>query len=110
LEVVELSTAQDVVGDCVAALVRTFPIEDVWLLEANAAKECQLASPINLIVVVPDGSEAHVIERAAVELVRKHPEWSEIDIFAFPLSVITRIPRPLLVKMALTAGRNIYCK
>jgi hypothetical protein len=105
-----MNTMQDIVDDCVAALVKAFPIEDVWLLEANSAKECELESPVNLIVIVPDESEAHVIERAAVELVRKRPEWSEIDVFAFPLSVITRIPRPLLVKMALTAGRNIYCK
>jgi hypothetical protein len=101
---------QDVVGDCVAALVKDFPIEDVWLLEANAAKECQLESPLNLIAIVPDDCEADVIESAAVEMVRKRPEWSEIDIFAFPLAVITRIPRPLLVKMALTSGRNVYCK
>jgi hypothetical protein len=105
-----MNTMQDIVDDCVAALVKAFPIEDVWLLEANSAKECELESPVNLIVIVPDESEAHVIERAAVELVRKRPEWSEIDVFAFPLSVITRIPRPLLVKMALTGGRNIYCK
>jgi hypothetical protein len=105
-----MNTMQDIVDDCVAALVKAFPIEDVWLLEAKSAKECELDSPVNLIVIVPDGSEAHVIERAAVELVRKHPEWSEIDVFAFPLSVITRIPRPLLVKMALTGGRNVYCK
>jgi hypothetical protein len=105
-----MNAMQDVVDDCVATLVKTFPIEDVWLLEANSAKECELDSPVNLIVIVPDESEAHVIERAAVELVRKRPEWNEIDVFAFPLSAITRIPRPLLVKMALTGGRNIYCK
>jgi len=105
-----MNTMQDLADECVAALVKAFPIEDVWLLEAGAAKECELDSPINLIVIVPDGSEAHIIESAAVEMVRKRPEWSEIDVFAFPLSVITRIPRPLLVKMVLTSGRNIYSK
>ena len=105
-----MNTMQDLADDCVASLTAAFPIEDVWLLEAKAAKECELDSPINLIVIVPDESEAHVIESAAVEMVRKRPEWSEIDVFAFPLSVITRIPRPLVVKMALTGGRNIYCK
>ena len=69
-----------------------------------------MESPINLFLIVPDVSEAHVIESAALEMVRKRPEWSDIDVFAFPLSVITRIPRPLLVEMALTSGRNIYCK
>jgi hypothetical protein len=105
-----MNTAHDLVGDCVSALVEKFPIEDIWLLEAKAAKECQLDSPINLIVIVSDDSEADVIEKAAIEMVRKRPEWSEIEVFAFPLAVITRIPRPLLVKMALTSGRNIYCK
>ena len=105
-----MSTMRDLADDCVAALVEAFPIEDVWLLEAKAAKECELESPINLFLIVPDVSEAHVIESAALEMVCKRPEWSDIDVFAFPLSVITRIPRPLVVKMALTSGRNIYCK
>ena len=85
-------------------------MEDIWMLEAKAAKECELESPLNLVLIVPDDSQADVIERAAIEMVRKRPEWSEIDVFAFPLSVITRIPRPLLVKMALSSGRNVYCK
>ena len=105
-----MNTMQDLADDFVASLAAAFPIEDVWLLEAKAAKECELDSPINLIVIVPDDSEAHLIESAAVEMIRKRPEWSEIDVFAFPLSVITRIPRPLVVKMALTSGRNIYSK
>ena len=50
----------DFADDCVAALVEAFPIEDVWLLEAKAAKECELDSPINLIVIVSDDSEAHI--------------------------------------------------
>jgi hypothetical protein len=105
-----MNTTQDVAEDCVAALAKAFPLEDVWLLEAKAANECELDSPINLILIVPEESEAHVIESAAVEMIRKRPEWSEIDVFAFPLSVITRTPRPLLVKMALTSGRNVYCR
>jgi hypothetical protein len=105
-----MNTVQDLVSNCVAALVESFPIEDIWMLEAKAAKECGLESPVNLIVIVPDESQADSIEKAAIEMVRKRPEWSEIDIFAFPLSVITRIPRPLLVKMALSSGRNVYCK
>ncbi len=105
-----MNTVQDLVSNCVAALVEGFPIEDIWMLEAKAAKECGLESPVNLVLIVPDESQADAIEKAAIEMVRKRPEWSEIDIFAFPLSVITRIPRPLLVKMALSSGRNVYCK
>ena len=105
-----MTTVPDLVSDCIAALVESFPIEDIWMLEAKAAKECELESPLNLVLIVPDDSQAEVIERAAIEMVRKRPEWSDIDVFAFPLSVITRIPRPLLVKMALSSGRNVYCK
>jgi hypothetical protein len=105
-----MTTVPDLVSDCIAALVESFPMEDIWMLEAKAAKECELESPLNLVLIVPDDSQAEVIERAAIEMVRKRPEWSEIDVFAFPLSVITRIPRPLLVKMALSSGRNVYCK
>ena len=105
-----MTTVPDLVSDCIAALVESFPMEDIWMLEAKAAKECELESPLNLVLIVPDDSQADVIERAAIEMVRKRPEWSEIDVFAFPLSVITRIPRPLLVKMALSSGRNVYCK
>ncbi|HEY5814615.1 MAG TPA: hypothetical protein VIT23_18420 [Terrimicrobiaceae bacterium] len=105
-----MKTMQEIPAECVAALAKAFPIEDIWLLEARAAKECELTSPLNLIVIVPDGSEFDKIEGAASEMIRKRPEWSGIDIFAFPLSAISKIPRPLLVKMALTSGKNIYCK
>jgi hypothetical protein len=69
-----MSTMRDLADDCMAALVEAFPIEDVWLLEAKAAKECELESPINLFLIVPDVSEAHAIESAALEMVRKRPE------------------------------------
>ncbi|HEY5780201.1 MAG TPA: hypothetical protein VIT00_15775 [Terrimicrobiaceae bacterium] len=105
-----MNTIEDRLEEFLAALVRAFPIEDVWLLEAGKAKECALERPTNFIVIVPDGSDAHVIERAAADLILKRPEWSGIDVFVFPLSTITRTPRPLLVKMALTSGANIYCK
>ena len=49
-----MTTVQDLVSDCVAALVESFPIEDIWMLEAKAAKECGLESPINLVLIVPD--------------------------------------------------------
>jgi hypothetical protein len=103
-----MNTIQDLAGECTKALVAAFPIEDVWLLEANAAKECGLKSPANLILIVRDDSQAHVVERAALEMIRKQPDWNGIDVFGFSLSAITRTPRPLLLKMALSSGRNIY--
>ena len=105
-----MNVAQDRLDECVAALVGGFPVEDIWLLEAGAAKECALEKPANLIVIVPDTSEPHVVESAASELIRQRPEWNAMDVFVFPLSAVTRIPRPLLVKMALTSGRNLYCR
>jgi hypothetical protein len=105
-----MSTTQVKVDECVAALVVGFPIEDIWLLEPGRAKECHLDKPINLIVILTEGSEPHLIATAMEELIRKRTEWSGIEVFVFPLSAITRIPRPLLVKMALSAGTNIYGK
>jgi hypothetical protein len=105
-----VSATQVNVDECVAALVAGFPIEDIWLLEPGKAKECHLVKPINLIVILTEGSEPHVISAAIEELIRKRAEWSGIEVFVFPLSAITRIPRPLLVKMALSAGTNIYSK
>ena len=105
-----MSVTQANVDECVAVLVAGFPIEDIWLLEPTKAKECHLDKPVNLIVIVTEGSEPHVISTGIEELIRKRPEWSEIELFVFPLSAITRIPRPLLVKMALSAGTNIYSK
>ena len=40
-----MKTMQDLAGDCAAALAAAFPVKDVWLLEAKAAKECELESP-----------------------------------------------------------------
>jgi hypothetical protein len=105
-----MKLAEEHLKECVAALIADFPVEDVWLLEAGAANECALEKPLNLIVIVPDECQAYAIESAACEVIRRRPEWNKIDLHVFPLSAITRIPRPLLVKMALTSGRNIYCK
>jgi hypothetical protein len=105
-----MKLAEEHLDQCVAALIADFPVEDVWLLEAGAANECALEKPLNLIVIVPDACEAHVVESAACKVIRTRPEWSKIDLYVFPMSAITRIPRPLLVKMALKSGRNIYCK
>ena len=105
-----MSVTQANVDECVAALVAGFPIEDIWLLEPARAKECHLDKSVNLIVIVTEGSEPHLISAAIEGLIRKQADWSGIDVFVFPLSAITRIPRPLLVKMALSAGTNIYSR
>ena len=62
-------------------------------------------------MIVPDGPEPDSIAIAALEMIRQRSEWNEIDAFVFPLSANkTRIQPPVLVKMALSSGRNLYCK
>ena len=56
-----MSVTQANVDECVAALIASFPIEDIWLLEPARAKECHLDKPVNLIAIVIEGSEPHVI-------------------------------------------------
>ena len=56
-----MSVTQANVDECVAALVAGFPIEDIWLLEPARAKECHLDKSVNLIVIVTEGSEHHLI-------------------------------------------------
>jgi hypothetical protein len=105
-----MNALRDLAIDCSKALVAALPIEDVWFLEASAARECGLKSPANLILVVPDDSQPHVVERAALDLIRKQPDWNAVDVFSFPVSAVSRTPRPLLLKMALSSGRIIYSK
>lgn len=106
-----MSTLTAVLQSYVDELLKAHPaIEDIWLLEANAAHECALDAPYNLIVISPDDQEAHKVEHAARQLVRSRFEGSGIDVFVFSLSTMTRTPRPLMLKMALTSGENIYCK
>jgi hypothetical protein len=105
-----VNVAKDGLDELLTTLIEAFAVEDIWLLEAGSARECGLTKPVNLIVIVPDGSEAHVVERAAIELIRARPQWNETDLFVFPLSGLSRTPRPLLLKMALTSGENIYSK
>ena len=105
-----MNTAKDDLDERLATLIAAFPVEDIWLLEVGSARECGLAKPVNLIVIIPDGSEAYVVECAAIELIRARPEWNETDLFVFPLSALSRTPRPLLLKMALTSGENVYSK
>lgn len=91
-------------GQEVKTLTSTFPVEDIWLLEADG--EDFLEAPHNLIVIVPEDAGAHILEKkmkAALKVDEK-----SLDLFAFPLSAIERIPRPLMVKMALSRGRNLY--
>ena len=96
-------------ADCVAVLVKAFSIEDIWLLERDAANECGLEAAHNLVVVVPDSEPAHKVEAEVRKILAQQFAGAGIDAFVFPLSAVERIPRPLMVKMALTSGQRIYC-
>lgn len=98
------------IADCVAVLTKEFPVEDIWLLEAGQSVEWALEKPRNLLVIVPDDADAHVLNAKAGELLRQRLGETDIDVHVFPQSAIARMPRPLLVKMALTGGRNIYSR
>jgi hypothetical protein len=104
-----MNATSPLIDDWVAALVEVLPIEDIWLLEQKAARECGLDRAQNLIVAVPDAESSHEVESAARTLLAQRFQDSDLDVFVFPLSTVERIPRPLLVKMALTSGKRIYC-
>jgi len=88
----------------VKILKDSFPVEDIWLLEAQG--EDFLEASQNLIVIVPEDAESHLLEKKMQSALGT--DGKSLDVFAFPLSAIERIPRPLMVKMALSRGRNIY--
>ena len=63
------------------ALIASFPIEDIWLLEPARAKECHLDKPVNLIAIVIEGLNLMSFSTDIEELMRKRPDWSRIDVF-----------------------------
>ena len=104
-----MKSTEPSVDDYITPLVEAFPVEDIWYLDSRTAKECHLREEINLVVIVPAGREAFKIEEEAVELIRnKFPE-TPVGIHVFPQSAMFQTPRPLLVKMAFTGGRHVYC-
>lgn len=101
-----MNAASSPVDDCVRALVKKFPVEDIWLLEADQVPEAGFERPCNLIVVLRDGMEPHDVEREAAVFMGKL--FPGVAIHAFPRKAMFQTPRPLLVKMAFTRGRGVY--
>ncbi len=97
------------VEERVALLVAAFPIEDIWSLDAGVAKECGLDAEKNLILLVADGRAVSRVEAGARELLREKFPGEPVGVHVFPQSAMFQTPRPLLVKMAFTAGRHVYC-
>lgn len=97
------------VAKYVEALTSELSLEDIWLLESGSAPECYLEKAHNLILITRGASEPHHVEAEARDLLNKKFPEADVDVFAFPLDAIMRIPRPLLIKMALQSGENVYC-
>ena len=99
------------VDEYIASLIEAFPVvEDIWYFDSRTAKECRLAGEANLVVFVSPGMEASKIEKQAAELIGKKFPGVPVGIHVFPQSAMFQTPRPLLVKMAFTSGRHIYCR
>ena len=83
-------------------------MEDIWLLDSTKARECGLDDKLHLVVLVQNGGEAHLIEEKASKSMRE--QFGDIGIHVFPHTVMYQMPRPLLVKMAFSGGRQVYCR
>ncbi len=104
-----MNAAELSVKEQVDLLVATFPIEDIWSLDAGVAKECGLDEEKNLVLLVADARAASQVEAGARELIRTRFPGEPLGIHVFPQSTMFQTPRPLLIKMAFTAGRHVYC-
>lgn len=102
-----MKTAPHLAG-LVANLAAELPVEDIWYFEASRAPECELAKPFHLVVLVSDGEEAHKIEERATALARE--TCRDVSVHAFPQAAMYQLPRPLVLKMAMTAGKCVFQK
>jgi len=84
------------------------PVEDIWYFEASKAPECELSKPFHLVLLVSDGEEAHKVESRAAELLGE--DCRDVSVHAFPQAALYHLPRPLLLKMAMTAGKCVFQK
>jgi hypothetical protein len=92
----------------VARLSAELPVEDIWYFEACKAPECELPKPFHLILLVSKGEEADLIEARATVLLGE--DCRDVSVHAFPQAALYQLPRPLLLKMAMTAGKCVFQK
>jgi hypothetical protein len=100
-----MKTAPHLAG-LVATLAAELPVEDIWYFEACRAPECELPKPFHLVILVSEGEEAHKVEERAAALAAG--SCRDVSVHAFPQASMYRLPRPLLLKMALTAGKCVF--
>lgn len=91
---------------CVATLAAHLPIDDIWYFEAADAPECGLAKPFHLVLLAAAGEEAWTLEERAAALLGERAR--DMAVHVFPGDAAYRLPRPLLLKMAFTAGKRVF--
>ncbi len=94
----------------VATLAAELPVEDIWYFEASHAVECESGKALSPGPhLVSEGEEAYKIEA-----LRRQPPWRGLPrCLRACLSAeqhFTNLPRPLVLKMAMTAGKCVYQK
>mgnify|MGYP001352879319 CR=1 FL=1 len=90
----------------IALLAAELPVEDIWYFAACQAPECELPQPFHLVLLVSDDAEAHQVEERAAGLLGDRRR--DFAVHAFPHRALYQLPRPLLLKMAMTAGRCVF--
>lgn len=96
------------IAQYVAHLAAGLPVEDIWYFEACKAPECELNKPFHLVLLVNKGEEAYKVEARAAELLGE--DCRDVSVHAFPQQALYQLPRPLLLKMAMTAGKCVFQK
>jgi hypothetical protein len=92
----------------VANLAAALPVEDIWYFESGNAPECELSKPFHLVLLVSEGEEAHQVEPRAAALLGD--ECRDVSVHAFSQNAMYQLPRPLLLKMAMMAGKCVFQK
>jgi hypothetical protein len=92
----------------VATLAAELPVEDIWYFEASHAVECESGKPFHLVLLVSEGEEAYKVEALAGSLLGE--DCRDVSVHAFPQTALYQLPRPLVLKMAMTAGQCVYQK
>lgn len=93
---------------CVADLTQRFSIEVIWLLNARTTPGCELPKEWNVLIVVGENVDPEVVQDHAEQNLRALALASELGVVVFPPTVLQTMPRPMLIKMAMSSGESLY--
>ena len=102
-----ISSVEEKLSECVEALVRSLPVEEIWLFGSQATGTAQEDSDIDLLVILPDH---HGIERpnlAAIRAISRLRKGIRADVAVFRRAALRQGPLPLLAMEAFGNGRKI---